>query len=741
MIIEVEIVNIIYRNEANSYTIARTLSQGKSIVIAGKFFVVAVGQSFLLDGEFSSSKYGERFNFQSYELIYPTSIAGIKKFLGSGLIKGVGEATANMIVDTFGKDTLAIIEFQPTKLEVLPRISHKKAMLISESVIALKDVQNVIMHLSKFDISVNMSLKIYEKFKDKTIQTIQENPYCLVEHVDGIGFATADKIAAKVGILEDSKHRIRAGILYCLAQASDKFGHTYLPYEELSKELAKLLNLEESENIKLFDSVITSLVIEKVVSRFFHNYHNVIMLTKFKYFEKSVADKISMLSITQCNENFDVSNEISHFEKVNKIKFHEEQINAIKTAINNGVSVITGGPGTGKTTIIKCILSILDHQNKKTALLAPTGRASKRMSLTTGKEASTIHRALAMDFATRKFYFDDKNPLPYNAVIVDEFSMVDINLAQSLLKAVTRDCKVIIVGDKDQLPSVGAGNVLADIIESGVVPIVYLTQIFRQEENSLIITNAHKINQGEMPDFDNKSKDFFFESREFLEDIRESVLSLTTQRLPGFIGLKPNQIQVLAPLRNGICGIENLNKQLQEKINPTSAFKTELIVGSNTFRTGDKVMQTSNNYNLDWEKINDDGSFESGQGVYNGDIGFIKEINRNNGETVVQFEDGRECIYPRTEISQLSLAYAITIHKSQGSEFDVVVIPCIAGPALILNKNLIYTAVTRAKKMVVLVGEKKNLKRMINTKFLQKRYTLLKDFLIESHKQAKVLFG
>ena len=752
MQIEGEITGIIFRNESNSYTVAKLLYNGIETVVVGKIYTIAVGERLKLTGEFSSTRYGNQFNIESYEIVYPTSVNGIKKFLGSGLIKGVGAVTAKQIVDKFGRETLDIIEFQPNKLTEIPRISEKKALAIHDNVVGLKQVQSIIIHLGQFDISVNMALKIYEVFKEETLKVIQTNPFSLVEHIDGIGFATADKIASKIGIDENSEYRIRAGVLHCLKEASEKNGHTFLPYDTLINNVAKLLNLDEVENNNLFENVINTLAMEKIIAKFFHKYTTIVALSKFNYYEHSVADKLALLCISQEEEYFNIDDEINHFEIINKITFHNEQIEAIKTAINSGVCVITGGPGTGKTTIIKCILSILDKQNKQTALLAPTGRASKRMSLATGKEASTIHRALAMDFATKNFIFNEKNPLPYNAIIIDEFSMVDISLAYNLLKAITRDCKVIIVGDKDQLPSVGAGNVLADIIESEVVKVAYLTQIFRQEENSLIITNAHKINQGEMPDIDNNSKDFFFENKIELEEIKNSIVSLVTKRLPQFLNISPTQIQVLAPLKIGICGIENLNRELQEKINPASMFKPELEVGKNVFRQGDKVMQTTNNYNIEWRKNNismnqndiNITNFHNniqGQGVYNGDIGYIREINRQNGETVVEFEDGRECVYPRTEISQLSLAYAITIHKSQGSEFDVVIIPSIAGPSLILNRNLIYTAVTRAKKMVVIVGEKKNLKRMISNKFLLKRNTLLKDYIKESFEKAKILFG
>ncbi|MDD2445987.1 MAG: ATP-dependent RecD-like DNA helicase, partial [Clostridia bacterium] len=602
------------------------------------------------------------------------------------------------------------------------------------------DARNTIIFLSEYDITINLALKVYNEFKGETIKKLQENPYCLVEFIDGVGFIKADKIAFKMGVALDSEFRIRAGILHCLNEASEKNGHTYLPLDILLKNLSKLLNLDSEIYGKSFENVLQILCLEKIIFRFFKESQTVVMLSKFHHFEKVVADKLALLNITSIDNNFDISEDIKHFEKINNITFHSEQINAIQTAIDSGVCVITGGPGTGKTTIIKCIISILEAQGKKTALLAPTGRASKRMNEATDKEASTIHRALGLEFSSGRFKYNQSNPLPFNSIIVDEFSMVDISLAYNLLKALTKDCKLIIVGDKDQLPSVGAGNVLADIIKSEIIKVAELTQIFRQDENSLIITNAHKINKGEMPEFDNKSSDFFFEIKKESIEIKNNIVALVAQRISSYLNLDPMQIQVLAPLKSGICGTQNLNRELQNKINPPSPTKNELLYGDNIFRQGDKVMQTSNNYNLEWCKTFENGLQEDGLGVFNGDMGYIQSIDKNTGKTSVKFDDGKVCNYMRTELSQLLLAYAITIHKSQGSEFNVVIIPSISGPSIILNRNLIYTAVTRAKKMVVLVGEKMYLKRMISNKFIIKRYTMLKRFLLESDKKARELF-
>ena len=438
-----------------------------------------------------------------------------------------------------------------------------------------------------------------------------------------------------------------------------------------------------------------------------------------------------------------VEDDIKHFEEKNNIVFHEEQKNAIQNSINSGVSIITGGPGTGKTTIIKCIIEILKQNKLKYMLLAPTGRASKRLSDSTGEEAKTIHRALEVasgDLSNiSRFVYNENNTFKTNVVIVDEVSMVDVALMNHLCKALPRDCKLILVGDKDQLPSVGAGNVLDDIIKSETITISMLTKIYRQSDDSLIITNAHLINSGKMPYINNSSKDFFFEEKTELDSIKNSIIDLVVKRLPSFTGLDKSQIQVLAPLKAGVCGTTNLNKDLQNAINPSSINKMEIPVGDNVFRVGDKVMQTVNNYNLVWKRVN--GFIEEeGEGVFNGDIGYIEMIDYQTNEVVVLFEDGRRCIYPRTDINQLSLAYAITIHKSQGSEFDVVIIPAIAGPSMILTRNLIYTAVTRAKKIVVIVGQQKNLRIMISNNRTIQRFTLLKDLLLQADKKIKELF-
>ncbi len=742
MQIEGPIEEIIFRNEQNGYTVFILDFKSTPVTCVGKLVNANVGENLLLEGEYvNNSKYGYQFAFTSYEVTLPTTLAGIEKYLASGLIKGVGPVTARNIVKHFKEATFDIIDMSPSSLAEVKNISLKKALEIGDKFKELKKVQNTVMFLQKYNITTNTALKIYETYGGNTIEVVKNNPYKLVEDIDGIGFLTADRIAKNIGIPEDSQYRVRAGLLHALNSSVEKTGNTFLPKQMLLSQAENILNLDRSSYSELYENALQNLTLDKTVIIMWKNNTEIAVPTKYYYYEYSVSQKLALLNSSQVIEKQEVEDEIKFFEEKNRITFHQEQKEAIKSAINNGVSVITGGPGTGKTTIIKCIIDIVKQNNKRFMLLAPTGRASKRMSDSTGEEAKTIHRALevASGDLTNRFIYNENNNFKTDVVIVDEVSMVDVALMNHLCKALPRDCKLILVGDKDQLPSVGAGNVLDDIIKSGVIKVTMLTKIYRQSDDSLIITNAHLINSGKMPLIDNSSKDFFFEEKNNLDSIKQSIVDLVVKRLPNFTKLESTQIQVLAPLKAGVCGIDNLNKCLQASLNPPAMTKMEIVVGESIFRVGDKVMQTTNNYNLVWKKLN--GFIEEeGEGVFNGDIGYIELIDFQTGEVVVDFEDGRRCLYPRTEVSQLSLAYAITIHKSQGSEFDVVVLPAIAGPSMILTRNLIYTAVTRAKKMVVIVGEQKNLKRMVANNYTVQRFTLLKDLLIESDKKIKELF-
>lgn len=736
------IEDIVYRNEENGYTVARLEKDDSVVTVVGKFIDVQVGAEVKLEGKYEKTKYGVQYAFESYEMSVPQSMEGLEKYLGSGLIRGVGPVTARKIVEHFGADTLDVLEYAPQKLQQVSGISEKKAVEIGFSFKEHREVQNTIILLQGYNITTNMALKIYNVYHEKTADIIKNNPYKLVEDIDGIGFATADKIAQNAGLPQDSTFRIRAGLIYVLKTSCEKNGNTYLPKVMLLEEAAKALELVLEDYQEKFQQAFDSLCVDRMAVTTWVDNTEIVMLSKYYYYENSIAQKLVWLANCQEEGKFDVDEEIASYESKNNISLHEEQKNAINGAINNGVFVITGGPGTGKTTIIKCILEILTAQQKTVSLVAPTGRAAKRMSDSTGREAKTIHRLLEVNVIQSNesfFVHNESNPLKTDVVIVDEVSMVDAALMCALLKAMPRDCKLILVGDKDQLPSVGAGNVLADILESGVISYCMLTKIFRQGEKSLIITNAHLINEGKMPLIDNTSMDFFFDSKNDPEVIKDTILELVTTRLPKFLGVDPQTIQVLAPLKAGVCGIENLNKVLQERINPPSSGKRQVEFGRTIFREGDKVMQMSNNYDLEWKKH---GRYadETGKGVFNGDIGIVSTIDPNTSEVVVEFEDGRICLYTRPDLIDLSLSYAITIHKSQGSEFDTVIIPAIAGPSIILTRNLIYTAVTRAKKMVVIVGEKLYLKRMVSNKYTATRFTLLKKLLVMADEKIKKMF-
>ena len=742
MILLGDIEDIIYRNEENNYTVVGVNSNNQYITCVGKFPNVVEGQRVQMQGNVvKNNKYGEQFSVTDVKVMQPNTCEGIEKYLASGLIKGIGPITACAIVDKFKESTLEVIEFNPSLLSTVKGVSKQKAEQIAEAFMELKKMQNTVMFLQNYNISTNLAVKIYKTYLDKTETILSSNPYKLIEDVDGIGFLTADKIAQKLGIKPDSEFRIRAGIIYLLKESTEKSGNTYQIKNTLINSLEKLLKIENEDT--LIDNILLKLEFEFYIKQFVYNDEQCIMLTRFYNIEKSIADKLLYLQASKNDTHISIEDEINEYERINKIKLHEKQRKAVEVAVNSGVSVITGGPGTGKTTIVKCILYCLELQRKSVLLLAPTGRAAKRLSESTRQEAKTIHRALDLDFKNGNGAFFTKNendPLKQDVIIIDEMSMVDAMLMNSLLKAVKTGAQLILVGDKDQLPSVGAGNVLADILACEKINTVQLTEIYRQSNQSYIITNAHLINNGKMPILDNSSNDFFFENKLDPEEMLYTCVNLVTLRLPRFTKQEPSKIQVLAPLKAGVCGVDNLNKELQKIINPSKPGQPEIVLEHTTFRVGDKVMQIVNNYEQEWERANEFNQIEKGVGVFNGDIGNIYFINAQTGEVTVDFEDGRRAVYPKTEINQLVLSYAITIHKSQGSEFDVVVIPIISGASMILTRNLLYTAITRAKKMVVLVGSKFNIKRMVENNYTVKRYSMLKEFLINNN-QIDLLFS
>ena len=723
---------IVYRNDDNSYTVAILDVHGEPITAVGKFPPISEGENVEVSGEFiKHSKYGEQFSVKTIKVSTPTSAEGIIRYLSSGLIKGIGPITAFNIVAKFGKDTLDIMEFNPSKLAEVRGISARKAMEIGEAFADIKKMQNSIIFLQQYNISTNLAIRIYNFYKEKTEAIVKNNPYKLVEDIDGIGFFTADRIAQNMGIEPTSDFRFRAGILHILKENSDKNGNTFMFLASLQDELIGLLRITGDDVNDKIENILSLLEIDTYVKRFTKNNEDAIMLTKYYNVEKYVSETLKLLDLYVEETEYNIDGEIEMFESASKIKMHDKQKEAVALAINNGISIITGGPGTGKTTIIKCVLQAFRNMRKKVRLMAPTGRAAKRLSESTGQEALTIHRALEVSGMDRNmFYYNHLNKLPYDVIIVDEVSMVDIQLMYYLVRAIKRGARLVLVGDKDQLASVGAGNVLADILNSEQFATLCLTQIYRQDENSLIITNAHAINNGKMPTINNKSSDFFYYETENGEEVLQNIVEMCTTRIPKFLNCDTSKIQVLAPMKAGICGIDNINKALQEMINPSSLSKHELVTEKTIYREGDRVMQVSNDYERAWIKED----FKEGSGVFNGDIGVIDKIDNQTGEMAVMFEDGRRAIYLKGDLQELMLSYAITIHKSQGSEFDAIVVPLVGGPPMLLTRNLLYTAVTRAKKMVVLVGSKSIIRRMVKNNHTITRFTMLQDFLQEEIK-------
>lgn len=728
--------NIVFRNADNGYSVVNLSCDKKRVTAVGNFPELYEGQTVELTGDYIvNKKFGEQFKADDISIVEPTSLSAIEKYLSSGLIYGIGPVTAKKIVDEFGTDTLAVLEFNPIKLSKIRGISKQKAIEISNNYNDMKEMQNVIMFLQSHYISTNLAIKIYNVYKKKTIEIVKNNPYQLIEDIDGVGFATADKIALKLGIDMFGENRVKAGLIYTLKTYSEREGHTYLKRDDLVNNCIEILNFSENEK-NIVQNCIDYLQIEGMVKNFNHHGEDITVLTKFYYQEKYIARKLYKLSYNQFEERMNFIDNINHYQRLHHIVLNGEQTDAVLASLTKGVSIITGGPGTGKTTIVRCILEMFRQQNYKVLLCAPTGRAAKRLSESSGMEAKTIHRALEMNGGDGEgiFHKNEENPIEADVIIIDEMSMVDVVLFYHLLKAVRSTTRVIMVGDKDQLPSVGAGNVLRDLIESKKLHTTELINIYRQGNDSLIITNAHLINSGKMPIIDNTSKDFFYEQGKDLISNSETIVDLVSTRLPRYFGYKPEDIQVLAPMKAGPCGIDNLNRRLQMTIN-THYSGIELESEFSKFHVGDKVMQMVNNYDQSYVKHEENGMTQEGSGVFNGDIGYITRIEPDTHEVTIRFDDGKICKYARTDLYQISLAYAITIHKSQGSEFDCVVIPLVPGAPIIITRNLLYTAITRAKKTVVLVGSKQILARMIHNNYTAKRYTLLKDFIVEEYKQ------
>ena len=723
-----EIEDVIFHNSENGFTILSLFTNDGPVTATGKFPVLGIGEKVELEGEFKiNPKYGEQFVATSIQIKKPTTISSIKNYLSSGLISGVGEVTATNIVNMFGEKTLEIIEFCPSELAKVRGISLKKASDIALCYKEIKKMQDAVMFLQQYDISINMAVKIYNKYKNATQKVLKENPYCLIEDIEGIGFKTADKIAYKMGIDKTSAFRLRAGIVYVIKQIAETKGSTVVFKEELLFETAALLEIECETD--LLESALVSLLINGTIKQVEYEEKEAYAISMYYGMERYISTKLQLLCDDPIEVNIDFDREIEDYQRSSSITLHEKQIEAIKACVYNGVCVITGGPGTGKTTIIKGVLKILKHLNLRCMLMAPTGRASKRLEEQTGEDASTIHRALEMQGQSDGMFLrNERNQLECDAVICDEVSMIDDFVMSSLLKAIPTGARLILVGDKDQLPSVGAGNILADIIASQKFEVVELTQIFRQEGDSSIITNSHKINNGIMPNLAEKSSDFFYSSTSEPTAVLNEIVSMVTTRIPKFSGVSPSDIQVIAPMKAGIAGVDNINVKLQEELNPKSDQKGEIVHGKRVFRVGDKVMQIKNNYDQEWVKI-EGNEITHGTGVFNGDIGTIEEINTQMQTIMVLFEDGRQSVFSVVDFENLTHAYAITIHKSQGSEFEVVIIPVLGGNPMLYNKNLLYTAVTRAKKMVVLIGKQSSIYACVKNNYVVRRYTMLKNFL------------
>lgn len=730
---------VIFKSEDTGYVVAKITANKEVNTIVGTMPLIKEGQQIEVKGEWIKHKqFGRQFNVEEYKEVLPTSTKEIEKYLSTGIIHGIGPVTAKKIVKAFGEETLNILDNNIERLKEVEGIGKKKYNIIYQSYLETRELKDIIMFFQKHGVTINQCLKIYKKFGGDAQNIVSENPYILSDEISGIGFLTSDRIAKSLGVEPISDFRIQSGIKYVLNSFSG-LGNTYMPKDKLINEAQRVLSVDkELIEVNIYNSVLEGKIkIEKI------NEIEAVYSLPYYFCELGVTNKIITLSIENFQTiNSDITFEISSFERKNNIVFADSQKEAILGAFENGIEIITGGPGTGKTTIIKCIIEIYENNGMKVLLAAPTGRAAKRMTESTGREAKTIHRLLEMGVSDNENSFfgrGEGEPLEGDVIIVDEASMIDIMLMNSLLKAIKLGTRLIIVGDADQLPSVGPGNVLRDLIDSEFIKVVRLKDIFRQGKESMIITNAHRINNGELPYLNKKGGDFFFDNRESNEEILDTILDLVNRRLPLF-NSKWNKIrdfQVLSPTRKGILGVDNLNNELQSILNPPSKDKKERKFKDSVFREGDKVMQTKNNYSLKWNRINGYGDNE-GVGIFNGDMGFIESISEENRTVTVVFDDERRILYDNLYVEELELAYAITIHKSQGSEFKVIITPAFMGSAFLMNRNILYTGITRAKELVVVVGNQRALKYMVDNTNSMERYSSLKERILDIISDDKI---
>ena len=747
--------SITFRNEENGYTVL-TLSYGKKeIKCTGNFGYISEGEYLEIEGEeVFHDIYGEQIKVTSYKVIPATDELSLKKYLGSGAIKGLGAVLANRIVDKFGEDTLRIVEEEPERLAEIRGITIRKAMDICEQVEEKKDMRDVMIFLQGYGISPTLSNKIYTMYGQKVYDIIKTNPYKLADDLSGIGFKTADEIARRAGVEVNASIRIKSGMCYALSDASLS-GHTYLPKEKLVEKTINLLGLRDqylnadgTYNMDLLDNCFTELVLEKKLILKNIEEKDAVFLSTYYYTELNIARMLLELNISTPEDDYIMGVKLDTIEKLSGVELDDLQRKAVIETQNNGITIITGGPGTGKTTTINAIIQMFEADGLEVSLAAPTGRAAKRMNEATGHEAKTIHRLLEIsggaseetgrDEIGAKFGRNEQNPLETDVIIVDEMSMVDTFLVHALLKAVTIGTRVVFVGDINQLASVGPGNVLRDIIESEQFSVVRLTKVFRQAGESGIVTNAHKINKGEQVALDNSMGDFLYIERENAQMALNATIGLMMSKLPQYVEAKPMDIQVLTPMRGGILGVNSLNEQLQKYINPQDENKREREIAGVIFREGDKVMQIKNNYQLEWEQRSEGGRiYDSGTGIFNGDMGIITTINNTTNTMEVVFDDDRYVIYDSKQAEELELAYAITIHKSQGSEYPAVIMPLVSGVSMLMTRNLLYTGVTRAKKCVCIVGRKETFSAMIANEDQHRRYSGLKWQLVNYYNEEQ----
>ncbi|NLL73530.1 MAG: ATP-dependent RecD-like DNA helicase [Clostridiales bacterium] len=726
--VEGYVEKIVFRNDDNGYTVLSLLLDENELTCVGHFTMISEGEFIQARGNYTEHPvYGEQFLMESYEIKEPEDAYSMELYLSSGAIKGIGKALASRIVKKFGSSTFRIIVEEAERLAEVKGISKRMASEIYRQFEDKRDMRNAMMFLQKYNITGNLAVKIFQEYGQKLYDVIRENPYKMAEDISGVGFKTADEIARRIGIEYDSDYRIKAGIQYILAQANSE-GHVYLPENELIIRAKNMLMVD----LDSIERQIAGLNLEKKIIIVEEDNIKLIYLAVFYYMELNIARMLHDLNIQYDYDMNILNKRLEKIEQITKTSLDEQQRTAVKEAVYNGLLIITGGPGTGKTTTINAIIKVFESEGLDILLAAPTGRAAKRMSETTGYEAKTIHRMLELskltpgEGANYSFERNESNPLETDVLIIDEMSMVDINLMHALLKAISIGTRLILVGDVNQLPSVGPGNVLRNIIDSHCFNMVMLTKIFRQAAGSDIIVNAHKINDGEQINLDNKSMDFFLLKRQEANVIIAVMINLIKNKLPNYVKASSFDIQVLTPMRKGELGVERLNMALQEALNPPSRNKNEKEYHQGIFREGDKVMQIKNNYQIPWEIKSSYGvTTQTGTGVFNGDAGIIKEINLFSEHLLVEFDDNRLVEYSFSGLDELELAYAVTIHKSQGSEYPAVILPILDGPRLLFNRNLLYTAVTRAKSCVVIVGSDDMIKFMIDNKSEQRRYSRL----------------